>query len=164
MALLRVASLVVVALWTGGLAVLGFVAAPQIFSTLEAADAARGRVVAGQVFGAVFERFQHWAWALGGLLIALFVARALLGPRPRRLGLRLLAVAVMVSLSLVTALAISPRIEAIRSETAGSVSSLPDSDARKGEFGRLHGLSNVFMLITLLGGVGLIWAETNDSH
>ncbi|HXT69734.1 MAG TPA: DUF4149 domain-containing protein [Vicinamibacterales bacterium] len=164
MALLRVASLVVVAIWTGGLAVLGFVAAPEIFSTLEAGDAARGRVLAGQVFGAVFERFQHWAWALGGLLIALFIARALLGPRPRRLGLRLLGVSSMLALSLVTTFAITPRINAIRTETAGSVAALPDTDARKGEFGRLHGLSNVFMLITLLGGVGLIWAETNDTH
>ena len=164
MALLRVASLVIVAIWTGGLAVLGFVAAPEIFSTLEAADAVRGRVLAGQVFGAVFGRFQHWSWLLGGLLIALLVTRARLGPRPRRLGLRLLAVSVMVALSLVTVLAITPRIDAIRSETAGAVSSLPDSDARKREFGRLHGLSNVFMLITLVGGLGLLWAESKDSH
>src|SRR5689334_11175032 len=119
MALLRVASLVVVAIWTGGLAVLGFVAAPEIFSSLEAADAARGRVLAGQVFGAVFSRFQHWSWLLGGVLIALLVARALLGPRPRRLGIRVLTVSIMLALSLVTTLAITPRIDAIRSETSG---------------------------------------------
>ena len=56
MALLRVASLVVVSMWTGGLAVLGFVAAPEIFATLEAAEPVNGRVLAGQVFGAVFAR------------------------------------------------------------------------------------------------------------
>ena len=53
------ASLVVVSMWTGGLAALGFVAAPEIFATLEAAEPANGRVLAGQVFGAVFARFQH---------------------------------------------------------------------------------------------------------
>ncbi len=164
MALLRVASLVVVAIWTGGLAVLGFVAAPEIFSALEAADAARGRVLAGQVFGAVFGRFQHWSWALGSALIALLLVRALLGPRPRHLGLRVLVVGVMLSLSLITVFAITPRIDHIRAETSGTVSALPDSDSRKGEFGRLHGLSTVFMLMTLAGGVGLLWAESHDTH
>jgi uncharacterized membrane protein len=164
MALLRVASLVVIAIWTGGLAVLGFVAAPEIFSSLEAADAARGRVLAGEVFGAVFGRFQHWSWLLGSVLIALLITRALLGPRPRRLGIRVMTVAVMLALSLITTFAITPRINEIRSETSGAVASLPDSDVRKSEFGRLHGLSNVFMLITLLAGVGLIWAETHDTH
>jgi len=164
MAILRVASLVVVAIWVGGLAVLGFVAAPMIFSTLEASDPASGRVLAGQVFGAVFERFQHWTWALGGLLVALLVARALLGPRPRRLALRVWTVAGMVALSLTTALLIGPRIDQIRRETNGSVSALPDSDARKTEFGRLHGLSTAFMFCTLAAGVGLLWAETKDTH
>lgn len=164
MALLRVASLLIVAIWTGGLAVLGFIAAPEIFATLEAADASTGRVLAGRVFGAVFARFQQWSWILGGVLIALLIARALLGPRPRKLGLRVLTVGVMVSLSLITALAMTPRIDAIRSETNGSVSALPDSDARKSEFGRLHAFSSIFMLVTLAGGIGLLWAESHDSH
>jgi len=164
MALLRVASLVIVAIWVGGLAVLGFVAAPEIFTTLEAADPATGRVLAGQVFGAVFGRFQHWAWVLGGLLVALLLTRALLGPRPRRLALRVWAVTGMVGLSLTTAFFISPRIDQIRRDTNGSVAALPDTDTRKAEFGRLHGLSNIFMLFTLIGGVGLLWAETKDQH
>ena len=164
MALLRVASLVVVSMWTGGLAALGFVAAPEIFATLEAAEPANGRVLAGKVFGAVFARFQHWAWILGAVLIGLFIARALLGPRPRKLGLRVLVVAVMISLGAATAFAITPRIDTIRTETNGSIASLPDSDSRKAEFGRLHALSSIFMLITLAGGVGLLWAESHDTH
>src|SRR5687768_18547799 len=65
MAVLRVASLVVLALWVGGLAVLGFVAAPAIFATLEAADPAAGRALAGRVFGDILRAFQPWIWALG---------------------------------------------------------------------------------------------------
>jgi len=164
MALLRVASLIVVALWIGGLTVLGFIAAPEIFATLEAADPSSGRVLAGQVFGAVFSRFQHWAWVLGGLLIALLITRALLGPRPQRLALRVWTVSGMVALSLVTALVISPRIDTIRNSTSGAVAALPEGDARKVEFGRLHGISNVFMIFTLLGGIGLLWAEMKDAH
>jgi len=164
MLLLRVASFVVLSIWVGGLAVLGFVAAPMIFSALEAHDPATGRALAGLVFGVVFERFQYWAWLLGGLSMALLLARALLGPRPRRLAWRLWLVAGMLALSVVTSRYISPKIDRIRQDTAGNVSSLPDTDPRRVEFGRLHGLSNIFMLVTLIGGVGLIWMEADEKH
>jgi uncharacterized membrane protein len=164
MVVLRVASLLALSIWVGGLAVLGFVVAPLVFSTLEAHDPAGGRALAGLVFGAVFARFQDWAWVLGAALIMLLGARALLGPRPRRLGWRLWTVAGMLGLSLYTAFAIAPRIDRIRRDTGGSVASLSDTDPRKQEFGRLHGLSNVFMLVTLAGGVGLLWIETTDTH
>ena len=49
-------------------------------------------------------------------------------------------------------------------EANGSVAALPDSDVRKSEFGRVHALSNVFMLVTLVGGIGLLWAESHDTH
>jgi len=164
MILFRVASLVVLSIWVGGLAVLAFVAAPMIFSALEAHDPATGRALAGLVFGAVFERFQYWAWLLGGLSMLLLLARALLGPRPRRLARRMWLVAGMVSLSVITAQYISPKIDQIRQDTAGNVSSLPDTDPRRVEFGRLHGLSTILMLATLIGGVGLIWMEADEKH
>ena len=163
MILLRVASLVILAIWVGGLAVLGFVAAPTIFSTLEAQDPATGRAVAGLVFGAVFERFQYAALVLGALFMTGLGLRALLGPRPVRLAWRLWTVAGMLALGGASAFLIAPRIDHIRRDTQGSVAALPDTDPRKPEFGRLHGLSNVFMLATLVGGVGLIWMETQDT-
>ncbi|HEX5071082.1 MAG TPA: DUF4149 domain-containing protein [Vicinamibacterales bacterium] len=164
MVVLRVASLVVLSLWIGGLAALGFVAAPAIFTTLEAQDPAGGRALAGLLFGAVFSRFQTWTWILAASLIVLLGLRALLGPRPRRLGWRLWTVAGMLGLSLYTAFGLAPRIDQIRRETSGSISSRPDTDPLRQEFGRLHGLSNVLMLVTLLGGVGLLSIETTDSH
>jgi hypothetical protein len=164
MAFLRVASLVVLALWVGGLAILGFVAAPAIFSALEAHDPAGGRALAGQVFGVVLQRFQYWIWALGAASVLLFLLRALIGPRPLKLAIRLGIVVLMIAAGSVTALYIAPRIDRIRNETAGSVSALADTDPRKAEFGRLHGLSNVLMLATLVAGVGLFWAEAKDTH
>ena len=164
MALLRAASLVVLAIWVGGLAVLGFLAAPAIFSTLDAQDPAAGRALAGLVFGVVFERFQYLALALGGLLVVLLGARALLGPRPRRLAWRLWVVAGMLALGGASAFVVAPAIDRIRRDTSGTVAALPDTDPRKIEFGRLHGLSSVFMLATLLGGVGLLWAEAKDGN
>lgn len=162
MAWLRVASLVVLALWVGGLAVLGFVAAPAIFGTLEAHDPSAGRALAGAVFGAVLWRFHYWIWALAAGLLVLFTIRRLLGPRPRHLAVRMGVVALMLSLGAVSAYYISPRIDQIRNDTNGAIASLADGDPRKAEFGRLHGLSSLLMLCTLGAGIGLFWAELND--
>jgi hypothetical protein len=159
---LRVASLVVLAIWVGGLAALGFVAAPAIFSTLEAADPAGGRVLAAAVFGSVFTKFQYTTLALAAIFVALLVLRALLGPRPVRMAWRVWTVAAMIAFSAAALFYISPRIEQLRREAGGSMSALPDTDARKTEFGRLHGLSNVLMMLTLVAGVGLIWMESKD--
>lgn len=163
MALLAFASLVVVALWVGGLTALG-VAAPVIFSVLEARDPAAGRVLAGAVFGAVFEHFQRYAWGLGGLQIVLLGLRTALGPRPRRVAIRLAAVVVMLALSLAASFVLAPRINVIRDATSGAVAALPDTDPRKAEFGRLHGLSNGAMGLTVILGMGLLWAEMKDKH
>ena len=101
MALLRFASVLVLAIWVGGLATLGGLAAPEIFTVLERHDPARGRVLAGEVFGAVFQRFQRTTWVLGAVLLALYGSRALLGPRPRRLGLRVWMATGLLAMSLV---------------------------------------------------------------
>lgn len=162
MALLRFASVLVLAIWVGGLATLGSLAAPEIFTVLERHDPERGRVLAGEVFGAVFQRFQRATWVLGALLIALYGLRALLGPRPRQLGLRVWAAIGLLAMSLAGGLFIAPRIDAIRRATSGPVASLPDGDATRSEFGRLHGLSTGLMLLTLLAGAGLMWTEMRD--
>jgi hypothetical protein len=162
MALLRVASLVVLALWVGGLAVLGFVAAPAIFATLEAADPAGGRALAGRVFGDVLRAFQPWIWALGLAAFSLLIARSLIGPRPHKVALRLGAIVLMLALAGAGAFYITPRIDTLRDSTPQPIASLDDDDPRKSEFGRLHGLSSVLMLVTLVAGVGLFWAESKD--
>jgi hypothetical protein len=75
-----------------------------------------------------------------------------------------LTVVVMVAISAAGAFLIAPRIDEIRREAAGPVAGLPDTDPRKAEFGRLHGASNVLMLVTLAAGLGLTWMETKDPH
>jgi hypothetical protein len=162
MSVLRLASVLTLAAWIGGLAVLGGLAAPAIFSVLEAHDPIAGRTLAGLVFGAVFTRFLHVSWGLGALLLILLGLRAALGPRPRRLAVRLWTVTAMLAMALGTGLVISPRIDAIRERTSGTVAGLPDTSADKIEFGRLHGLSNGLMLLTLVAGVGLFWVEMKD--
>jgi uncharacterized membrane protein len=162
MTLLRYASLVLLAIWIGGLVALGVAGAPAIFAQLEAHDPIAGRTLAGLAFGAVFDRFQHLAWALGLLLLAIMGLRAAIGPRPRRFKLRLWTLAGMLAVSLIAALVVAPRINQLRDATPGAIASLTDDDPRKIEFGRLHGLSNGLMLATVLAGLGLMWAELRD--
>jgi hypothetical protein len=162
MSLLRYVAVLILAVWVGGLAVLGGVAAPAIFSVLEAHDPATGRELGGVLFGDIFGRFQYLAWGLGAVLLLSLGLRAALGPRPRRLALRVWIAAAMLAVSVVTVVAIAPRIDAIQASVTGTIAALPDTDARKVAFGRLHGLANALMLVTLAAGVGLLWAEMRD--
>jgi len=159
---LRVVSLALIALWIGGLAVLGMVAAPAIFRVLEANDPIAGRTLAALVFGDIFANFQRVAWGLGGGLLALLGIRAALGPRPRRLAVQLWLVIGMLAASAVTGLYLTPRIEALRAENTTTMAALPESDPRKVEFGRLHGLSNGLMALTLMAGLCVFWIESRD--
>lgn len=159
---LRVVSLALIACWIGGIAVLGLVAAPSVFSVLEGHDPVAGRTLAGMVFGEIFARFQQMAWFLGGGLVALLGVRAALGPRPRRLAMQIWLVTGMLAASAYSGLILAPRIEVLRAETAGTMAALPETDARKVEFGRLHGLSNGLMALTLLAGLGIFWIESRD--
>jgi hypothetical protein len=164
MAFLRFVALLALALWVGGLVALGGLGAPSIFAVLEAAVPTTGRELAGQVFGAIFERAQYAAWGLGFLVLLSLAVRAALGPRPRHWKLRLWTTMGMIAASLASALVIAPRIDAIRRETSGTIASLADTDARKITFGRLHGLAGGLMLATVLAGTGLMLAEMRDAH
>jgi Domain of unknown function (DUF4149) len=164
MSFLRFVAVAALGLWIGGLAALGGIGAPAIFELLQAHDPAGGRELAGQLFGLIFERFQHIAWILGAVGLLSLGARAALGPRPRRFGLRSWSLMAMLTMSLGTSFFITPRIDAIRTSVHGAVASLPDGDVRKVTFGRLHGASNGLMLVTLILGLGLMWMETRDQH
>ena len=72
--MLRLASLAIVSLWFGGLVALGLLAAaPELLT-----------------------QFRQVAWWYGGILIALLLLRAALGPRPLRLSIQLGLVAIML--------------------------------------------------------------------
>jgi hypothetical protein len=164
MNVLRLAALALLAVWIGGLLTLGAIGAPTLFAVLESHDPAGGRTLAATAFGAIFLRFEHLSVIVGALLIATLAARAMLGPRPRRLAARIWTVAGMLALSLGTTFWIIPRIDRIRNSTPGSVTSLTNDDPRRVEFDRLHGLSNGLALVTLIAGLGLLWYEVNDTH
>jgi tellurite resistance protein TehA-like permease len=163
MNVLRFLSLTTLSLWIGGLGILGGIAAPVMFATLQEQDPVGGRETAGVVFGVIFQHFQSVSWICGGALLALFGVRAALGPRPRRLAVRVWILVAMLGVSIATSVWLVPRIDRIRNSAPGIIASLPADDPRRIEFGRLHGLSNGLMLVTLAGGLLLLWLEARDT-
>lgn len=162
MAVVRFASLLLSAIWIGGLAVLGGVAAPAVFAILQLHDPVAGRTVAGEVFGAVLWRYQHVLWIAGGLQLALLGARAALGPRPRGFKLQLILIVGMLAASSYSALAIAPRIDTIRASTSTTIASLPDDSPVTREFGHLHGLSNGLLALAFAGALVMCWFDSKE--
>lgn len=164
MTLLRYAAFLGLAIWIGGLAALAGLGAPVLFEVLPAHDPAGGRELAGVVFGALFERFQYVAWAAALVVLASLSLRAALGPRPKRTAIRIWTVLAMVAMSVFTVYVIIPEIDAIRASVGGVIATLPETDPRRIEHGRWHGLSSALALVTVVGGLGLAWAEVRDQQ
>lgn len=152
------------AVWVGGLLILGAIAAPMLFAVIEQHDPITGRTLAAVAFGAIFQRFETLSWIIGIVFIAVLVARAALGPRPRRLAVRIWTASVMLAIAIVTTAYIAPGIDKIRREVPGTVAALRLDDPRRAQFNRLHTLSIVLGFVTVLAGGLLLWYEATDTH
>lgn len=159
---LRYVALVATAIWVGGLISLGAIAAPSIFDTIAARGVAEGRVLAGAIFGEALRRFHLLSYACGAVIIGSLVLRAALGPRPLHFAIRLGIAVVMLGVALCSGLVLSSRIERIRSEAGGAPSALPEGDARRVQFGRLHALSTMLQILPVAGGLVLLFWELTD--
>ena len=159
MSALRFVYLGALALWLGGLAGLGAVAAPVVFEILGSALGAEGRVLAGATFGAMLARFHPVAIGCGVVMAVSLVAMALLGPRPRPFGARLGLVATMILLTLAVAGPIGRRVEVLQQATPGSIRALPPADARRAQFERLHGLASALLGVNAAAACLLLYWE-----
>jgi hypothetical protein len=160
---LRFVAIVALALWIGGLTALGLIVAPVLFDVLAAHDPEAGRTAAGLAFGAILESFCRWALVLGAALAAIYAVRAARQPAGRGLIWRTVVLAAMLTAAVVTGSVIGPRIDAIRATTPTAIADLPDTDPVKITFGRLHGLSGALLLLTIGGGLALLYSETHPS-
>jgi len=133
-----------------------------MFDVLAARQVPDARVLAGAIFGEALGRFHRISYACGAVLILSLAARAILGPRPRRFALRLAITMTMLAASLYSGLVVSRRIERLRRDIGVSPSTLPASDPRRSEFGRLHGMSTTLELVPVLGAVLLLAWELRD--
>ena len=98
---LRYVYVLALAVWLGGMVVLGAVVAPTTFQVLQASEPASGRLLGGAVFGAILSRFHYVAYGAGTLALLTLAAMALLGPRPRGFAVRSSIVGLMLVVALV---------------------------------------------------------------
>ena len=190
MPVLRFAYALALALWLGGMIVLGAIVAPSLFSTLGALDPATGRAVAGEAFGAVLVRFHYLAYAAGAVLLVTLAGMALLGPRPRSFAIRMAIVAVMLGVAGYSGVIVLGEIDGIQREIAATAepsapatsaasghsparrvvtsarrtpSSLPAGDPRRVRFDQLHVLSTRLMMFNIIGALLLLLREAIDA-
>jgi len=162
MFLLRYLYVVALVVWVGGLVVAAVLVAPAVFGVLQAWNAVEGRVLAGQVFGEVLVRLTWLSYAMGAVMFIALTLHRLLGARPLKYGVRVGIMTMMLMMMFATGFYIIPRVNAIQAAVGGPVSALPEADARRAEFDRLHGLSNILFSITAIGGLALCWWEARE--
>jgi len=159
---LRYLYVLALVVWLGGMVVLGALVAPTTFQILQAAAPIEGRMLAGEVFGAILARFHYVAYVAGGLLLVTLTAMAVLGPRPRAYAVRSALIAAMLAVALYSGFVVLSRVDAIQREAGGLTSRLPADDARRVEFDRLHELSTRLMLLNMAGALVLLYWETRE--
>jgi putative copper export protein len=155
MSALRFVSLVALAIWLGGMIAIGGVAAPAAFAVLDPSRAAT-------LVGEILRRFHLVSYGAAAIMLVSFTVMALVGPRPRLLGARLVTTSAMLAAMLVSGLWVDRRIAEMRHEIGAPISSLPEGDDRRAAFGRLHGMSTLLMLAATIGGVVLVYWEARD--
>ena len=160
--MLRYLYVVALVLWVGGLISAGALVAPSVFGVLQAWNESQGRVLAGQVFGEVLLRLTWLSYAMGVVMIVTLTLHRLLGARPLKYGVRVGIMGVMLAMMLAMGFYIIPQVNAIQAQVSGPVSALPDTDARRVEFDKLHGLSNILFSITAIGGLALCFWEARE--
>lgn len=162
MPLLRYAAVLALVIWVGGLVALGAIAAPAAFDVAAARHLPDARLVAGALFGEMLRRFTLVCYGAGAVLLLTLIARRILGPRPHRFGWRAGLTLLMLATTAYAGVVVASRIQQLQHEMGVSPSSLPESDARRQEFGRLHGLSTALQLVPLLGGLALLFWEIKE--
>jgi len=162
MILLRYLYILALVVWLGGMVVAGGVAAPSIFSVLEAWNPVEGRVLAGRVFGEVLQRLYWLGYALAGVMFVSLTLHRLLGARPIKYGVRAIILALMVAFTLLADYHVGPQVATIQARVSGPVSALPADDPIRAEFNRLHGLANILLSVTVVGGLALLFWEARE--
>jgi hypothetical protein len=175
MPMLRYVYVLSLAVWLGGMIVLGAVVAPSVFQTLPALEPASGRALAGAAFGEALARFHYVAYGAGAVMMVSLVAMALLGPRPKSFAIRLGIVTTMLLVAAYSGLAVLGEIDGIQRQLSASVaehgrtkgtlflpSHLPSGDARRIRFDELHVLSTRLMMLNVAGALLLVFWEARE--
>ncbi|MFZ5557425.1 MAG: DUF4149 domain-containing protein [Pseudomonadota bacterium] len=144
-ALSRFAAHLALTLWVGGLWIVGFVATPALFATLD------DRALAGTVAGRLFTTIGHLGFACGAVLLAV---------RCRETGSRFwrdrMAWVVILMLALVAVghFGLQPMVAELRD---AGYAAAPTGSAERAAFGAWHGAASAVYLLVSLLGLALVW-------
>jgi len=158
MNVLRYFMLLSLVVWLGAIIYFGAVVAPALFSVLPTHQLA-GAVVARTL--AVL----HWIGIFSGIV---FVACSMAYSRlsvgtAQPFAPRHLLVYAMIALVIISQFVISARMNTLRLEM-GDIDRLPQDDARRLEFNRLHGWSTGIELTVLAFGLAVLYLTTRRFH
>jgi uncharacterized membrane protein len=158
----RLLYVLALAVWLGGMVMLGAIAAPTTFQVLQAADPVNGRALAGATFGAMLSRFHFVAYGCGAVMLLALLAIAVMGPRPKAFAVRCAIVAAMLGVAVYSGVAVLGEISGIQAEVGGLPSRLPASDPRRIRFDELHQLSTRLMMLNIAGALVLLYWEAPE--
>lgn len=157
---LRWVYLVALAVWLGGLVVLGACVAPGLFGWLAPDGAAQGRQAAAGAFAAVLDRFHVVSYGAGVTLLGSLMLMALVGPRPRPWAPRVAIVLAMLAATFVVHVPAGRAMARLQLDSGRLPSQLEADDPRRTEFEWLHRLSTALLLVNVGGGLVLFAWET----
>ena len=167
--MLRYVYVLALALWLGGMIVLGAIVAPAAFQVLPLEAPESGRALAGAVFGAILGRFHLLAYAAGAIMLVALAVMALLGPRPASLAIRMAVVATMLGVAIYSGVIVLGEVDGIQKELAALSpsaallpSQLPAADPRRIRFDALHVLSTRLMMLNVVGALVLLVWEARE--
>jgi hypothetical protein len=158
---LRYVYVVALVIWVGGLITIGSIVAPAAFAALDPGGSAAAAPAAALV-GEVLRRFHLVGYAAGLTLLSTLLVMKVIGPRPPGFAARLVIVTGMLVTTLAAGAFVDPQIASMRAAIGVPIRSLTPNDARRTQFGRLHGISTALMAITALGGLVLCYWETRE--
>jgi uncharacterized membrane protein len=159
---LRYVSVLALAVWLGGMAVLGAIVAPATFQVLQASAPSIGRALAGGLFGEILARFHYLAYACGGAMLISMAVMGLLGPRPRAFAARLAIIFAMLLIALYSGFIVLREVNAIQLEVGRLPSLLDAGDPRRIRFDQLHQLSTRLMMANIVFALVLVYWEARD--
>ena len=159
---LRYLYVLALVVWLGGMATAAFIVAPTTFAVLEAWDPAKGRVLAGDVFGAVLGRLYLVAYAAAALMVLVLTIQRVLGPRPKSYGIRIGLLGIMLAATLYSGAILAPQIDQLQVEVNGPMNQLTGNDPRRIAFDRAHQWSTALVTATLVGGLILLGWESRE--
>ena len=143
---------IILALWTGGMALFTFIVTPAIFRSFD-------RDQAGEIVGKLFPGYFTYLLVLSALaLVLFFLLGADQATRSFRASLFLLVVGVIINAYVLFSL--HPRTVEVKQQIASFERFAADSPARK-EFKKLHAVSAVLNLVILADGIALLILSRN---